>query len=61
MCGSELAHEEASANAENLLISQSAFASKLAPTQAGANIENLLIRQSAFASKLALIKQKISL
>ncbi|EPN34817.1 hypothetical protein A245_42280, partial [Pseudomonas syringae pv. actinidiae ICMP 19096] len=29
-CGSELAHEEAGANAENLLISQSAFASKLA-------------------------------
>ncbi|AQL39562.1 hypothetical protein JN853_26110 [Pseudomonas syringae pv. actinidiae ICMP 9853] len=29
-CGSELAHEEAGANTENLLISQSAFASKLA-------------------------------
>ncbi|RJX61598.1 hypothetical protein C6380_02385, partial [Pseudomonas syringae pv. actinidiae] len=53
VCGSELAHEEAGANTENLLISQSAFASKLAPTEAGANIENLLSSQSAFASKLA--------
>ncbi|AQX57462.1 hypothetical protein B1F85_04295 [Pseudomonas syringae pv. actinidiae] len=32
-CGSELAHAEAGANAENLPISQSAFASKLAPTE----------------------------
>ncbi|RMR05044.1 hypothetical protein ALP92_200067 [Pseudomonas syringae pv. primulae] len=62
----ELAHEEAGADAENLLISQSDFASKLAPTQAaqsrvwelaheeaGADAENLLISQFVFASKLA--------
>ncbi|AVB22091.1 hypothetical protein BKM03_24985 [Pseudomonas avellanae] len=33
-CGRELAHEEAGADAEYLLISQSFFASKLAPTKA---------------------------
>ncbi|MCF5031193.1 hypothetical protein GIW78_18370 [Pseudomonas syringae] len=40
-CGSELAHEEAGAVAENLYIRDSPFASKLAPTRSALPHEHL--------------------
>ncbi|PYD07953.1 hypothetical protein DND47_30195, partial [Pseudomonas syringae pv. syringae] len=41
-CGSELAHEEAGAVAENLYIRDYAFASKLAPTRS-ALLQNIYV------------------